>query len=97
MQRHRFLFSLFAAVLAAGRVRASNFLSMSISKGYNVRRGGTRNGEHFTMKSVTRNTLDLTGQVCADSIGTRQYSGVGGQADFMRGAALSEGESPSSP
>jgi acyl-CoA hydrolase len=35
--------------------------------------------------------VDLTGQVCADSIGTRQYSGVGGQMDFIRGAALSEG------
>lgn len=35
--------------------------------------------------------VDLTGQVCADSIGTRQYSGVGGQLDFMRGASLSEG------
>src|SRR5690606_17418838 len=33
--------------------------------------------------------VDLTGQVCADSIGTRMYSGVGGQMDFMRGAALS--------
>lgn len=33
--------------------------------------------------------VDLTGQVCADSIGTRIYSGVGGQIDFMRGAALS--------
>ncbi len=33
--------------------------------------------------------IDLTGQVCADSIGTRMYSGVGGQMDFMRGAALS--------
>jgi 4-hydroxybutyrate CoA-transferase len=32
--------------------------------------------------------IDLTGQVSADSIGTRQYSGVGGQMDFMRGAAL---------
>ncbi len=38
--------------------------------------------------------VDLTGQVCADSIGTRQYSGVGGQMDFMRGAALSEGGKP---
>ncbi len=38
--------------------------------------------------------IDLTGQVCADSIGTRQYSGVGGQMDFMRGAALSEGGRP---
>jgi acyl-CoA hydrolase len=35
--------------------------------------------------------LDLTGQVCADSIGTRIYSGIGGQMDFMRGAALSRG------
>jgi acyl-CoA hydrolase len=38
--------------------------------------------------------IDLTGQVCADSIGTRQYSGVGGQMDFMRGAALSPGGRP---
>ncbi|NAS30651.1 4-hydroxybutyrate CoA-transferase [Flavobacteriaceae bacterium R38] len=35
--------------------------------------------------------IDLTGQVCADTIGTYQYSGVGGQMDFIRGAALSEG------
>ncbi len=32
--------------------------------------------------------VDLTGQVCAESIGTIQYSGVGGQMDFMRGAAM---------
>ena len=38
--------------------------------------------------------IDLTGQVCSDSIGTYQYSGVGGQIDFMRGAALSEGGKP---
>lgn len=38
--------------------------------------------------------VDLTGQVCADSIGTYQYSGVGGQLDFIRGAALSEGGKP---
>lgn len=38
--------------------------------------------------------VDLTGQICADSIGTYQYSGVGGQMDFMRGAALSEGGKP---
>jgi acyl-CoA hydrolase len=38
--------------------------------------------------------IDLTGQVCADSIGTYQYSGVGGQMDFMRGASLSEGGKP---
>lgn len=35
--------------------------------------------------------IDLTGQVCSDSIGTYQYSGVGGQMDFIRGAMLSEG------
>ena len=38
--------------------------------------------------------IDLTGQVCADSIGTFQFSGIGGQMDFMRGAALSEGGKP---
>lgn len=38
--------------------------------------------------------IDLTGQVCADSIGTRIYSGVGGQMDFIRGASLSEGGKP---
>jgi 4-hydroxybutyrate CoA-transferase len=38
--------------------------------------------------------VDLTGQVCADTIGDLQYSGVGGQMDFIRGAALSEGGKP---
>ncbi|MBX7169555.1 MAG: hypothetical protein K1X72_01285 [Pyrinomonadaceae bacterium] len=38
--------------------------------------------------------VDLTGQVCADSIGSRMYSGVGGQIDFIRGASLSEGGKP---
>jgi acyl-CoA hydrolase len=35
--------------------------------------------------------IDLTGQVCADSIGSRMFSGVGGQMDFVRGASLSDG------
>ena len=35
--------------------------------------------------------VDVTGQVCADSIGADMYSGVGGQMDFIRGASLSEG------
>ena len=35
--------------------------------------------------------VDVTGQVCADSIGSKMYSGVGGQMDFIRGASLSEG------
>ena len=38
--------------------------------------------------------VDLTGQVCADSIGSRIISGVGGQMDFLRGAALSSGGKP---
>jgi acyl-CoA hydrolase len=38
--------------------------------------------------------IDLTGQVCADSIGGHMYSGVGGQMDFIRGASLSEGGKP---
>ncbi|MCR5862787.1 4-hydroxybutyrate CoA-transferase [Flavobacterium sp. J372] len=35
--------------------------------------------------------VDITGQVCADSIGMKMYSGVGGQMDFIRGASLSDG------
>lgn len=38
--------------------------------------------------------IDLSGQICADSIGRRLYSGVGGQMDFVRGASLSEGGKP---
>lgn len=38
--------------------------------------------------------VDLTGQVCADSIGTYHFSGVGGQMDFIRGASLSPGGKP---
>lgn len=38
--------------------------------------------------------VDLTGQVCSDSIGERFYSGIGGQVDFIRGAARSRGGKP---
>ncbi len=38
--------------------------------------------------------VDLTGQICADSIGTYQFSGIGGQMDFIRGASLSQGGKP---
>jgi len=38
--------------------------------------------------------IDITGQVCADSIGTKHYSGVGGQIDFIRGASYSHGGKP---
>ncbi|MGB0978636.1 MAG: acetyl-CoA hydrolase/transferase family protein [Croceimicrobium sp.] len=48
-------------------------------------------------KAVSINSaveIDLTGQVCADSIGPKMYSGVGGQMDFIRGAMLSKGGKP---
>jgi acetyl-CoA hydrolase len=48
-------------------------------------------------KMVTINSaieVDLTGQVCSDSIGTKLFSGFGGQLDFIRGAARSEGGKP---
>jgi acyl-CoA hydrolase len=51
-----------------------------------------RNDRVVTINSAIE--VDMTGQVCADSIGTYHYSGVGGQMDFMRGAALSEGGKP---
>jgi len=38
--------------------------------------------------------VDLTGQVCADSIGTKFYSGIGGQVDFIRGASMCPGGKP---
>jgi acyl-CoA hydrolase len=38
--------------------------------------------------------IDLTGQVCADSMGCTMYSGIGGQVDFLRGAARSKGGVP---
>ena len=38
--------------------------------------------------------VDLTGQVCSDSIGTQFYSGIGGQVDFMRGSSRSKGGRP---
>jgi 4-hydroxybutyrate CoA-transferase len=41
--------------------------------------------------------VDITGQVCSDSIGTRIYSGFGGQVDFIRGAAYAKGGNRSSP
>lgn len=51
--------------------------------------------QHKNMVSVNSALqVDLTGQVCADSIGTRLYSGVGGQLDFIRGASRSDGGLP---
>ena len=51
-----------------------------------------RNNKMIAINSAIE--IDITGQVCSDSIGTYQYSGVGGQMDFMRGASLSEGGKP---
>jgi acyl-CoA hydrolase len=51
-----------------------------------------RNNKMIAINSAIE--IDVTGQICADSIGTYQYSGVGGQMDFVRGAALSEGGKP---
>ena len=51
-----------------------------------------RNDKMVSINSAL--AVDLTGQVCADSIGTRLYSGVGGQLDFVRGAARSKGGMP---
>lgn len=51
-----------------------------------------RNAKVIAINSAIE--VDVTGQVCADSIGCYQYSGVGGQMDFIRGAALSDGGKP---
>jgi acyl-CoA hydrolase len=51
-----------------------------------------RNDKMISINSAIE--IDITGQACADSVGTYQYSGVGGQMDFMRGAALSNGGKP---
>ena len=48
-----------------------------------------KNPNVVSINSATE--IDLTGQVCADSIGTRIYSGTGGQLDFVRGAKMSPG------
>ncbi len=51
-----------------------------------------RNDKMMAINSAIE--IDITGQICSDSIGTYQFSGVGGQMDFMRGAALSKGGKP---
>ncbi|WP_339633159.1 acetyl-CoA hydrolase/transferase family protein [Bizionia echini] len=62
-------------------MRASNYTNdVSIIK---------RNPRMVAINSAVE--VDVTGQVCADSIGAHMYSGVGGQMDFIRGASLSEG------
>jgi len=51
-----------------------------------------RNDKMVAINSALQ--IDLTGQVCADSIGYKLYSGIGGQVDFIRGAARSKGGKP---
>jgi len=51
-----------------------------------------QNEKQVAMNSAIE--VDITGQVCADSIGTRVYSGFGGQVDFIRGAAYAKGGKP---
>jgi 4-hydroxybutyrate CoA-transferase len=51
-----------------------------------------RNDKMVAINSALQ--IDLTGQVCSDSIGTRFYSGIGGQVDFLRGASRSRGGKP---
>ena len=58
----------------------------------NDRFQNARNEKMVSISSAIE--VDLTGQVCADSIGTRFYSGFGGQLDFIRDAARSVGGKP---
>jgi acyl-CoA hydrolase len=51
-----------------------------------------RNDNMIAINSALQ--VDLTGQVCSDSIGTQFYSGIGGQVDFIRGAARAKGGKP---
>jgi 4-hydroxybutyrate CoA-transferase len=51
-----------------------------------------RNDNMIAINSALQ--VDLTGQVCSDSIGNQFYSGIGGQVDFLRGAAYSKGGKP---
>ena len=68
---------------------AFNFLDIDYVNDPHIIR---RNDKMVAINSAIE--IDITGQVCADSIGQYQYSGVGGQMDFMRGAALSAGGKP---
>lgn len=52
----------------------------------------SRNDKVVSINSALQ--VDLTGQICADSIGYKFYSGIGGQVDFIRGAAMSRGGKP---
>ena len=73
-------------------------ITMSIKKGFNTRAGETRNGTHFTMKGVTRNTLDLkiasadTDGGMAVRVHTRDLSVIGRNTQGYRFLRLEEGD-----
>ena len=62
--------------------------SLFVNDPFNI----ARNDKMVSINSALE--VDITGQVCADSIGPRNYSGFGGQLDFIRGASRSEGGKP---
>jgi acyl-CoA hydrolase len=70
-------------------VNDNPFISMRESSFVNDTAVIRRNPKMVAINSAIE--VDITGQVCADSIGSKMYSGVGGQMDFIRGASLSEG------
>jgi acyl-CoA hydrolase len=70
-------------------VNDNPFIEMKESSFVNDTSKIRRNPKMVAINSAIE--VDLTGQVCADSIGAKMYSGVGGQMDFIRGASLSEG------
>lgn len=70
-------------------VNDNPFISMRESSFVNDTAVIRRNPKMVAINSAIE--VDITGQVCADSIGAKMYSGVGGQMDFIRGASLSEG------
>ena len=70
-------------------VNDNPFIEMKESSMVNDTARIRRNPKMVAINSAIE--VDVTGQVCADSIGSRMYSGVGGQMDFIRGATLSDG------
>ena len=70
-------------------VNDNPFIEMKESSMVNDTARIRRNPKMIAINSAIE--VDVTGQVCADSIGSTMYSGVGGQMDFIRGASLSEG------
>ena len=70
-------------------VHDNPFIEMKESSAVNDTARIRKNPKMVAINSAIE--VDVTGQVCADSIGARMYSGVGGQMDFIRGASLSDG------